>query len=431
MSKEEKNFLTKVKKVIAFEGKKKTEDEKLRKRMIDFITNFQSMIPERYNQCELLDYLLDDDIDHLFSISNRTDGKSFNYIDFFIEFSYEFGIGFFLIARHYTLRQAYVDFIEKIYTKKDNLNLEDFSVRRTDHYIICYHKNKVVGIVSDLNTATDLKYHSNFLEDFPIIIYDEFLAIMSDYLPDEYTRLKTIYSSVDRTGTIDGIHIPKIFYLGNAVNFDSPLLSAFNLFNKLEKHPINHLRTYGNIALEMRKNEHANGDRNLRAFDDADDAMSTGQFEINHFNIADEKQRLLFEMNSETFFIKIPEKYLKVTYDKDTYKSLLSVVDFADTYAYNMMVQDNKPESIFLKSSYYSDRQAVKYQKNLYLFDNAFSKNYITSRLELASIKIQKCISIYDSTHAPTPYEVKKEQQYTDMYLRETKKGLFKRFTNN
>lgn len=426
MSKEEKTFIQKVKESLPFSNR--TPEEKELVKAISFIEDFQSQVPERYNQVELLDYLFDERVDHLFSISNRTDGKSFNYINFFIEFSIQFKIGFMLIARHYTLRQAYADFIEKIYTKKSNLNVDDLSFRRTDDYIIIYHANRIIGIITDLNNATDLKYHSNFLEEFPIMIYDEFLAISSDYLIDEYQRLETIYTSVDRTGTIPLIKNPKIFYLGNAVNFESPLLSAFNLFNKLEKHTINTMRRYDNIVLEMRKNDNANNDRNLRAFNSDNDAMTTGQFTINNFNIATEKERLLFHQNSETFHIKLDERFLSVTYDRTTFKCLLSIVEFSPTYEFNTMIRDNNGKSIYLKENFYSERQPKKYSKNLFLFDNAFSKNYITSRVEISAIKLNKCIAIVHKTKEPTTIQERNEQNYERVYEQETLKALYNKF---
>lgn len=42
-------------------------------------------IPDEYNQIELCNELMNKDLDFYISISNRSDGKSFNYVGFFIE----------------------------------------------------------------------------------------------------------------------------------------------------------------------------------------------------------------------------------------------------------------------------------------------------------------------------------------------------------
>src|SRR5699024_3650354 len=82
----------------------------------------ESYIPELYNPIELMDYLLDDELDHYISISNRADGKSFNYIHFLMNLSIDYGIGFTLIARHYTIREAYINLIQKILNTFDTID---------------------------------------------------------------------------------------------------------------------------------------------------------------------------------------------------------------------------------------------------------------------------------------------------------------------
>src|SRR5699024_9941720 len=110
-------------------------------------------------------------------------------------------------------------------------------------YVSLNYKDRTIAVISDLNNASELKYFSNYLKKFPIIIYDEFLTLQTDYLPDEWERLKTIYQSIDRIEKYPLIHKPKIFYFGNAVNFESPILHGLKIFNILEKHPINKARS--------------------------------------------------------------------------------------------------------------------------------------------------------------------------------------------
>src|SRR5699024_4730694 len=193
----------------------------------------QKNIPKRYNQIKLMNYLLDDELDHYISISNRSDGKSFNYVDFLIKFAIDYDIGFMFIVRHHTVQLFGQTLMQKIIdTSSNDYNPRDFiflnneffksliynnksktlitylkkKYNKTNYIILInnkfyktlHYKDKAIALITDLNKATDLKYNSNYLKDFPIMVYDEFLALEGDYLPDEWERLKTIYASVNR-----------------------------------------------------------------------------------------------------------------------------------------------------------------------------------------------------------------------------------------
>lgn len=62
---------------------KKSDQEKYRAYLSDFRKKY---IPKRYNQLHLMTDLLDPGIDHYLSISNRSDGKSYNHIHFLLNF---------------------------------------------------------------------------------------------------------------------------------------------------------------------------------------------------------------------------------------------------------------------------------------------------------------------------------------------------------
>lgn len=58
----------------------------------NFVTKFRRSIPKQYNQIELADDLMNLDIDFLISISNRSDGKTFNYVAFFMKLAIDLDI---------------------------------------------------------------------------------------------------------------------------------------------------------------------------------------------------------------------------------------------------------------------------------------------------------------------------------------------------
>lgn len=119
-------------------------------------------MPEKYNQTELANELMNKDIDFLISISNRSDSKTFNYISFFMKLTIELDIKFVLVARHYTLRGAYRELITKIVDEHDEFKNKELSFHRNEDYINASYSGESMCIITDLNNATDLKYHSNF-----------------------------------------------------------------------------------------------------------------------------------------------------------------------------------------------------------------------------------------------------------------------------
>lgn len=401
----------------------------------NLVTKFRKKIPEQYNQIELVDELMNKNIDFYISISNRSDGKTFNYISFFMKLAIELDLKFILLSRTYMLRQAYQELLEKIALEHKDFKGSELYFRSKQDYITAYYDDKSIGIITDLNDATDLKYHSNFIKDFPIIIYDEFLALEDDYLTDEWDKLKTIYESVDRNhGQIPYIEIPKIFLLGNAVNFSSPLLANLNIYNYLQKHKMNTTRQYDNIFLEMRRNDNSNEKRNTRAFDSDKDAMTTGEFQFNTFNLADDVLRKHIASNGDFFHIKTSNAYIKIMFNVSDYMTNIKVIPYADDYTFCTDVSDVKENAMYLKELFYKEEQPKKYYKPSSLhFDNAYSKSYILNDMMLIELNIAKCIKKYLGMQAIKNKNMdnfdRHEKMYQDNYIERTKQYLINKYS--
>lgn len=411
------------------ELKEKMRLAALPKNITDYNAQFRKKyIPKRYNQIELVDQLENEDLDHYISISNRSDGKSFNYMHYFIRLSMDFKVNFMLVARHFTLRKSYVQMIRKIVTKCNDINGDMIRFRNdNDFYVTCLYGDRPIGIITDLNTATDLKYFSNYLSDYPIIIYDEFLALDGDYLPDEWDRLKTIYSSINREPDIPIIKFPKLFYLGNAVNFSSPILAQLNLYNKLENHPINTLKIYGNIALEMHNNTNANEERNLRAFNEEHDTMTTGRFETNAYNVANDNERKALVKDSHELYIKLDSNYLRIKFTSDYRLILLAIIGYAPRYDFNYRMKDNREDSVYLKDTFFNENQKKLFIHDYYKFENTYSKDYILTDFNgLNTLKIMKILSIYLSEKQDSSdYQ---EERYQENYLENSLNHIKQKF---
>lgn len=390
-----------------------------------FLEKFRkNSIPANFNQIKLMDDFLNPNIDHYITISNRSDGKSFNYIHFALNLAVSFDIKFILLSRNFTVRNSYVSLVDKIISKSDYLDSAKVVYGSNQFYKSVIYDGVTIGIITDLNEATNLKYLSNFLSDYPFIIYDEFLALENDYLIDEWDRLKTIYSSVNRNYDLPLIKIPKILYLGNAINFSSPILANLNLYKALENHPINTKDIYKNVALEMNKNENVNEMRNLRAFDEDKDSMTYGEFSVNDFSLASDDEIKTLTNHGKSFNIKLKSNYLKVTYNLKLNIILLSITVLEDSYEYNFYQVDNRKDSIYLEDKFYDPNHAKKFTKGLYRFENSYSKDFILSNNQLINLKINRLIGLYESKN---PIE-NKDKKLENNYISDSKKAIFRKF---
>lgn len=424
--------------------KKQPKREKEIEKAIKFIDTFRrKYVPENFNQIELLNHLFDDNIHHYMSISSRTDGKSFNYIGAIMALNAEgFNIKFQLIARHYTLRKEYFNLLLKIASKIEYFDAKLLSVQAGDFYLIVFYGDNVIGIITDVDHVSDLKYASSFLADFKLVIYDEFLARKIDYLPTEASDLKNLIESINRDFEPDETALlthPKIMYLGNAVNFDSPLLAYYDMFMVLEKHKINTLRVYNNkelpvkIALEMRRNDENNKKRNIGIFpDEENDSMSTGEFTFNTFALVDENiRKLVISGDYYEFNIKLLEYYLNVRYNYQRDIYVLSIRATADNYEFCTEVSDIKDGVTYLDEHYYSERQRRKHVIGAYHYNDAFSKNYVTMQENYICLKLMKLIGMHYEEHKTEKVFDKKERQYKDQYIENTKQAIINKFTQN
>lgn len=386
-------------------------------------------IPDEYNKIELCDELMNKDLDFYISISNRSDGKSFNYVGFFIKMAIEKGIGFMLVSRHFTLRYAYQELVDEIVDNMKGLNFNHIFYEKNDDYIKIGYKEDYIGIITDLNNATDLKYHSATLKYFPIIIYDEFLALEGDYLTDEWEKLKTIYQSIDRNkDEIPFITHPKIFLLGNAVNFSSPILANLDIFNYLQNHKINTVRQYDNILIELRKNDNVNNKKNLRAFDSTNDAMTTAQFNFNDYQLTNSNDMQYIQKDSDFFYIKTDLGYLKIIFNVNDLRTDIKFVPYVEEYQFCTEIDDVKSDVIFLDEKYYDYEKHFKqyYKKGSFItFDNAYSKQFVLDNPDLIALRIKKVIKRYFKTRQTTEPDI--DKIYENNYIERSKRAILKR----
>lgn len=391
------------------------------------VVALRKKIPEEYNKILLLDYVTDPKYDLFSSITTRGDGKSYNYFLALMKLALKFPeFKLTIITRHFTLRSTMVDLLDKILMEKNVVKRDDIYFKTTPQYVMLYLKKKPVAIISDLNAVSDLKYASNVLKDFRFIVYDEFLALNGDYAPDEPQRLQTLYESIDR-GKNELLPNPKILLLGNPVNFDSPLLSYWSLFNMLEKQPMNTVITNGNIVQERFKNDNVNNMKNHRLFKDTNGSIS-GEFRTNKMLIVPEQ--IKSTMTSQIVVKLKDEYYLTIHFNSKSeyYVQIDGTPKNIYDYCFNLV--DMTPNTRLIQDRDLREINIRNYKNLKILFSDTFSINYIDKNSYIMYISITQLIARQLNVVEHDPYLQSKadESHIAEAELKSLKTRLFKQY---
>lgn len=371
---------------------KKKHDKQTKKYLKELAKYKKNYLPKMYNQLELLDELCNTELDYYISITNRGDGKSFNYASALLYLSNNLDIGVTFVVRHYTLQQRVKELIEEILITLKWIDVSQLWFRNTDDYIIVGLGDKEIALITDLNNASDLKFASQVLKYFPIILYDEFLAEARDYVHNETKKLQMIYRSIDRIADRDYIVFPKIILLGNPVNFESPLLPDLKLFSALQNQEINTIQQYRNILLELRRNDDVNSTKNLRIFNDESDSNISGQFQFSNYLLVNENEYAKLEIDANFARIDLGDnRALYVISNNDTI--ILSVESLNGEEKFCLKLEDETDEKQFLSERYFKKNFIKKYEKNLFLYKDSFSRTFIQRDENLMSLNFFKLLS--------------------------------------
>lgn len=394
----------------------KSKEEKNAKKIAKELEKIRRNIPEKYNQVELLNELYNEKVDLMFSITTRTDGKTFNYLYALAKLSEKFNFTTIIIVRHMELRGAMIAQIRDVYETMNDLNDGDLYPIINSEYVEISYQEKTPFIILDLNNANDLKNYSSVLRKANVILYDEFLAVAGQYTDHEFLKFKTIFETMDRGYSPNMDYTNgrrKAIFLGNPVDFGSEFLAYWKLYEYLEAQPMNSIKVYNNIAIERRRNQVAQNNKNNRIFN-ADNESVTGDFKINNWAIKTPKN------NDNKIVIKTLDKFIVIHLEKIP---VLEVTQVEDEYKYNTDLVNNTENSTYLKASYYNDNFIKKYNRGLFRFANQFSKDYILSNYP--TLKITKIINEQSQT-IPSFSEQEKQVEKSNLNL--IKERLFMQY---
>lgn len=392
--------------------------EKTRKKLEKHLDKKIEDTPDIYYQpVGLKEALLDDKAYLHMNISNRRDGKSFTTTDIFNDVMLKFKAKVLFLARDERSRVSYYNQMVKVIKETGNYKEEFLEYRNIQRwYINIYYQSEHIASIIDYSEIDSLKNESAFLSQFSIIFMDEFIVQPYRYLRNEYTLLKVLYKSVNRNNPERLFQLPKMFFAGNATNFDSPILSGFDLLNIVETQELNTHETYNrnsvNIIIEKHKNENANVDEESDMFpDENEDANSLGDFVFNNYNI--EKNSPLMEQ----LVIDMNEFYLYVYYTHNSSKLLFEIKGTASSYDFCISKNSEDEYVTYLDKLFYQN--PFKFDKIPARYVNSYSKSFITSDNLIKSMKFYKIISIHKKKKASKP--ISDEKYNNDILLSRAK----------
>lgn len=374
------------------------------------LAKYRKTIPSKYNQLNFLDYLTDEDVDAIFSITTRSDGKTYGTLSALAVLSSELGITTTIIIRHYDLRKAVMSNLSEIYQNDKFFDIKKMSFFMDTDIVTVNYKGQDAFYIVDLNSAGDLKNYSTKLSNATITLYDEFLSVGGEYSSNEFLKFRTIFETMDR-GEKEALKYTnnrrKAIFLANPVDFSSEFLNAFDLYRPIANQELGTIQKYDNVVLEMRKNTTGQENKNNRIFKHVTNNESiTGKFTVNDWQIKTPNE------NDFNFVIKTRDKYIVVFCGQSV---IIKVQGYmSKDYIYNTDIKDNSNSSEYLDSEkYYREDMYRLYNKGKVFFANPFSKEYVLTNypyLDIVKLARKQHIKI---DHVNTQVQMFNETQET------------------
>lgn len=361
----------------------------------DFIRHYEKYketIPEEFNKLNYIPFLVRDDLNIFFEMSNRSDGKTTTLLAFLLEESIRneyVKISF--IVRHFQLKRATKENIMDIMLMfPDVFDTSLLMFTEVEDYTKVWYNGVTIAVIFDLNNASDLKNYSSYLRKFPLAVFDEFLTLPNDYASHEAEKLDLIYSTLDKNFDNPLFNHPKIILLTNPVNFDSEILASLDIFNILETMEINTYQIYRNCFIEILRNDKVNKLKSTGIYPSkVNSGNLTGEFNFNRYNLINNFDILKEQYSNNLFKIKIDDTTSMSVIKMDN--KFYVKIDFTDNDEnYCLNKKDESKKCIYLKDNYYSQVFENKYNKNKIYFANNYSKNYVYDN-KLTSINLNKC----------------------------------------
>lgn len=383
-----------------------TEKEKQKQELLDFIQQYrENNIDDGYNPIHGLDQLTNDDVDYILSISNRGDGKTFGYLGCLVAIAYHFDLPLMLLQRHWTLREGAIDELIEVVTEREALPEFDkyYIIDKQREYTCVYYKDKLIAIACELDNSSDLKRKSFFIRKARIIVYDEFITLPCDYVPQEAVQYTRIFKSVHRgfqSGELPYIGNIKVVCLGNPENLASPVLHMLKVTRQVQQQPINTEKIFRNVYVEKFENEKVNAKVNLRAIPEGD-TSSKGDFQYNLHNIPnDDEMNAMLSQLHDSLWIKLTEGYLEVQYSLPHQdKILIRYMNYNDTYDFCTNVHDYNGLATYIDNHLYNDDFYRHHLNDEFYYNDEYSRGVVLKDENLKNLNLYTLIAMHHEEH--------------------------------
>src|SRR5699024_437451 len=187
------------------------------------------------------------------------------------------------------------------------------------------------------------------------------------------------------------------------------------------------------LNFEIKSKDYFIAKRNTHLFDSQNDAMTTGLFDFNKYNLTNDALRNHIHKNGDYFYIKTEDRFIKVMYNFTDYQTNIKIVPYAEKYFFCTEVADVSENVTYLKDRYYKENHSKRYYRpsNLH-FDNAYSKQFILDDPHLIDLNKNKLIKEHKA------YETRKfglrdfdrhEKMQQDNFIEQTKKYLVNKYS--
>lgn len=404
-------------------------NKKEKKRIDDIINEYVSNVPEKYYNLRVIKELTNDNFLRFWGISSNAAGKTFNATILFCYLGLKTSAKPNFIVRHYDLMARYIEkmrdkILSSEYAKKYFPKPDHFIFRNRDTYTMMTYEGKQIAIISCLANDGDLKFSSEILSDFPILIFDEFIATDGHYIKREVKKLEIIHRSTDRNHNDKKINT-KIIFFANPLNFDSEFLDYYDIYEKLETQKIGEYVEYDDKnVLDLFKNEHVNIEKNNDMFPPVEgDDGSNAEFLINNFLLKPVKKE-----DKLLACVKLQDEYIVQVYDSAG-KDVLKVTSYSPQIDFTLNLKDVTKKIKMLNKKYIRNKNLDDFKKGKYLFANMFTLNYFSKNATSQQINYKKIANKINRDNIKLLEEpLKKEEDYDKFKFAQTLNELYRKF---
>ena len=182
----------------------------------------------------------------------------------------------------------------------------------------------------------------------------------------------------------------------------------------MQNQEINTIKQHKNILLELRRNDSRNAIKNSRVFPIENDENYLGQFQFSNYLLASEKDYTSNLRGAKIGTIKLDDNLMMKIVDNQ-FNTILSIEQADNNENYCIHLNDVTENRLLIKDNFYKDSFIKKYKKDMFLYKDAFSKQYIANHEDLQAIDFYKCLPSDTNVTTEEIYKTVEHNNILDM----------------